>query len=88
MANANRARGVVLSTDINGSAKTSLVYRGVKEISEMVGINPKRFSYYVNNLKLPVFKSDPESNVWLACHTDLLEWIEMRKRIYFGVQQE
>ena len=61
-----------------------IVYRGIKEISEVAGINPKRFNHYVCNLGLPVFKIDAESNIWLASHGDLVQWIEQRKSEYFG----
>lgn len=61
----------------------TLVYRGIKEISEVAGINPKRFAYYVNQLGLPVFRVDQESNVWLATSDDLAKWIDGRKQAYF-----
>jgi len=66
------------------SQPSLLVYRGVKEISEVAGINPKRFRHYVERLGLPVFKVYEESNVWLATHEDVARWIEERKRVYFG----
>ena len=40
-----------------------LVCRGVKEISEAVGINHKRFKYYVDKLGLPAFRVESESNI-------------------------
>lgn len=72
-------RGVALSTTTK-----PLVYRGVKEISDVAGINNKRFKHYVEKLGLPAFKIEEESNVWLASHEDLKGWIEERKRVYFG----
>lgn len=60
-----------------------LVYRGVKEISDVVGINHKRFKHYVEKLKLPAFKYDLDSNVWFATHEDLERWIEQRKTAFF-----
>jgi len=60
-----------------------VVYRGVKEISDVVGINHKRFRHYVDNLGLPAFKLEDESNVWLAVHEDLVSWIEARKTAFF-----
>ena len=69
---------MVLSTTTN-----PLVYRGIKEISEVAGINPKRFTYYVAQFGLPVFKIDLESNVWLATHDDLAKWVALRKQAYF-----
>ena len=60
-----------------------LVYRGVKEISEVAGINPKRFKHYVDRFGLPVFKIDLDSNVWLATHEDLAKWVNRRKKVFF-----
>lgn len=66
------------------TATSQLVYRGIKEISEVAGINPKRFKHYVDQLGLPVFKIDSDSNVWLASHEDLARWINRRKEVYFS----
>lgn len=60
-----------------------LVYRGIKEISDVAGINPKKFKTYVTQFGLPVFKIDIESNVWLATHDDLVKWVDSRKQAYF-----
>lgn len=77
-----------MSTTINNHElhKTSgpLVCRGVKEICDAVGINHKRFKYYVEVLRLPAFKIDDDSNVWLATYEDLTRWVEERKKVYFG----
>lgn len=59
-----------------------LVYRGVNEIARAVGINPKRFTYYVRELELPAFKVDTNSKIWLAFDEDLLCWIKKRKEVY------
>lgn len=64
-----------------------IVYRGVKEISDVVGINHKRFGHYVRNLGLPAFKYDAESNVWFATHDDLEVWVERRKKAFFEDRQ-
>jgi len=59
-----------------------LVYRGVSKISAVAGINPSRFTYYRTRLGLPVFKTDEKSNVWMVTHTDLMGWIEERKKCW------
>ncbi len=60
-----------------------LVYRGVKEICAVAGLNYKEMSYYVQELKLPVFKIG-RSSQWLATHEDLVRWIEEQKAKYAG----
>lgn len=75
-----------MSTITNDLQRVSgpLVCRGVKEICEAVGINHKRFKYYVEELKLPAFKIEDDTNVWLASYDDLAGWIDKRKAIYFN----
>lgn len=72
------------TTDATAVGSPQLIYRGVKEIADFVGINPKRFVYYKDNLGLPVFKTDESSKIWLATHHDLVGWVERRKSVFFG----
>ncbi len=71
------------TTDSHPFGSPSVVCRGVQEICAFVGINPRRFAYYRDNLALPVFKTDQESKVWLATQVDLICWIEERKAVFF-----
>jgi hypothetical protein len=58
-----------------------LVYRGSREICAAAGLNWKKMSYYVQDLKLPAFKIRCGGQ-WLACHEDLERWIEEQKERY------
>lgn len=58
-----------------------LVYRGVKEICTVAGLNYKEMSFYVQELGLPVFKIG-RSGQWLATHEDLVRWIDEQRAKY------
>lgn len=58
-----------------------LVYRGNKEICAVAGLNYKEMSYYVQELKLPVFKIG-RCGQWLATHEDLEGWVDEQKAKY------
>jgi hypothetical protein len=55
-----------------------LCRRGVAEISAAVGINSKRFAFYVQKKGLPAFKYEA-AGTWIALDDDLAGWILEQK---------
>lgn len=77
-----------MSHGTESSVELPTVYRGAKKICEVAGINPKRFGYFVNELGLPAFKIDNDSNVWMATADDLIAWIGARKEAFFNERKK
>lgn len=55
-----------------------LVYRGAKEICNVVGIPWKDIGHFIQHEGLPAWKINGRGT-WLALHDDLAEWLRTQR---------